>query len=209
MKKIVFIIILICIGFFVYQKTQVKPVVDDSIKTYRNTKTGISFSYPKILIASTTGATVTLHHEIPYKNNGECDMMGDEKTYDKLTDFRVSFEISTKGLVKTMNEMSPYIPKENFVDDIVVESPGFIDKYAIGEFDGFAIYEGAEGCGQTTYYFPIEKEKTLVIKKSSIQVLSGVVSKEKEAEVLSVPGVISRTESDEIFQKILLTLRAS
>lgn len=209
MKKLFYLLIILVVAFVVYEKVNTKPVVNENIKTYRNSKIGLSFSYPKILSASTTADVVTLHHEIPYKNKGDCDMMGDEKTYDNLTDFKVSFEVSNKNLVETMKEKSPYIPKENFVDDIVVESPGFIDKYNIGNLDGFAIYEGAEGCGQTTYYFPIEKNKTLFITKMSIQILSGVANEEKAKEVLKVPGVISRTESDEIFQKILLTLKTS
>ncbi len=133
-------------------------------------------------------------------------MVGEEIIYDNLTDFKVDFEISSKGLVATMKERSPYIPQENFVGDVVVESPGFIDAYSVGEFSGYAIYEGAEGCGRTTYYFPIANDKTLFITKMSIQVLSGVISKEKEAEVLRVPGVIARDESDAIFRDILLTL---
>jgi len=207
MKKIFITVLILVVAFFAYKQMQTKEVVDEAVKTYRNTKLGITFTYPKILTASTTNQVVTLHHEIPYKNNGDCDMVGDTETYDNLTDFKVSMQISNKKLVATMKEKSPYIPQENFVDNVVVESPGFIDAYTAGEFSGYAIYEGAEGCGRIAYYFPISNSKTLFITKMSIQILSGVISQEKQNEVLKVPGVISRTESDEIFKKILLTLK--
>ncbi len=207
MKKTAIIILVLVVAFFVYLKmTPATAPVGDNMKTYNNSELGISFVYPTVLSASATGNVVTLHHEIPYTNTGECDMMGDEETFENLTDFRVAVQVSNKGLVATMQEKSSYIPQENFVDNMVVPSPGFIDAFSVGELDGFAIYEGAEGCGQVAYYFPLGDNKTLYITKMSVQVLSGVVSAEKEAEVLKVPGVISRAESEKIFQNILLTL---
>jgi len=209
MKKFLLLIIILAIGGFLYFNKKVEAPVDANMISYKNSKLGISFSYPKILNASTTNESTVLHHDIPYKNTGECDMMGDTETYERLTDFRVTFKIFNKNLVDTMKEVSPYIPQENFVDGVVVESPGFIDVYKIGNLSGYAIYEGAEGCGQTSYYFPIETSKTILITKASIQVLSGVISKELENEVLAVPGVISREQSKEIFEGILETLRVN
>jgi hypothetical protein len=133
-------------------------------------------------------------------------MMGEETVYPRLTDFRVTMQKMNKDLVDTMKTISPYIPQENFVNNQVVESPGFIDKFSVGTLNGYAIYEGAEGCGQTTYYFPIKDDQTLIIGKASIQILSGVVSNEKAAEVLAVPGVISKEASEQMFLSILQTL---
>lgn len=209
MKKIVFILLLICLAGAVYWYTQ-KPEavpVDTEIKTYRNANLGIYFSYPKILTASTTNSMVVLHHDIPFTNNGDCDMMGDEKTYERLTDFEVRMQTLNKNLVDTMKTLSPYIPEENFVNGEVVESPGFIDSYTAGNFSGFAIYEGAEGCGQVTYYFPVNNNETLVIQKASIQALNTSVRSESSINaVLAVPGVISNEKSEEIFAQILQTL---
>jgi len=134
-------------------------------------------------------------------------MMGDEKIYPRLTDFKVTIQKVNKDIVGTMKTISPYIPQENFVNNNVVVSPGFIDAYSVGTLNGYAIYEGAEGCGQTTYYFPISADKTLVINKASIQVLSGVIAKEKMDEVLAVPGVISKEKYEEIFLSILGSLK--
>lgn len=209
MKKFIFIVLIISLagGALWYLTKKDAPVIDTEIKSYRNANLGLYFSYPKILTASTTNSLVELHHDIPYENNGDCDMVGDEKTYERLTDFRVTMQTLNKNLVDTMKTLSPYIPEENFVNGEVVESPGFIDIYTAGNFSGFAIYEGAEGCGQVTYYFPINKSETLVIRKASIQALNTSVRSEASIqEVLSVPGVISNEESEEIFTKILQTL---
>lgn len=204
--SLLLIIAIILVSIFWFFKNKEKVVVDETITTYRNSALGISFKYPKILTASATDGTITLFHDIPFENTGECDMMGEDTIYPRLTDFRVTMEKMNKGLVDTMKTKSPYIPQENFVNNQVVESPGFIDKFSVGTLNGYAIYEGAEGCGQTTYYFPVKNDQTLIVGKASIQILSGVVSNEKALEVLAVPGVISKETSEQIFLSILQTL---
>lgn len=208
MKKIIVVIVLIIIVLVVWF-TRDKEVIpnNETIKTYTNANLKLSFVYPNFLTASTTNGKIVLHHDISYENHGDCDMMGDEKTYPRLTDFKVTIQKVNKGLVDTMKTNSPYIPQENFINNTVIASPGFIDPLKIGDFDGYAIYEGAEGCGQTTYYFPIDSNETLVINKASIQVLSGVISKEMENEVLAIPSVISREKYEEIFISIINSLK--
>jgi len=211
MKKITFIILILLIagtGYYFLRKDN-KPVLEDPNKQYKNSNTGISFTYPKNLTASTMDGVAILHHDIPYKNTGPCDMMGDEKTYDRLTDFEMKIQIINKTLTETVKTLSPYIPQENFINDELVSSPGFIDPTTIGNFSGFAIYEGAEGCGKTTYYLPIASNKTLVIANASIQALSGAIIQEKVNEVLAVPGVISREKNKEIFESIVQNLKIS
>lgn len=209
MKRIILVLVILFLatGIFWYIKNSETTPVNTDTKTYRNASLGIYFSYPKTLTASTTSDMVELHHDIPFTNNGDCDMIGDEKTYERLTDFHMSLQTLNKNLVDTMKTLSPYIPEENFVNGEVVESPGFIDRYSAGSFSGFAIYEGAEGCGQVTYYFPIKNNNTLVIRKASIQALNpSVRSEENINAVLAVPDVISNEKSEEIFNEILKTL---
>jgi hypothetical protein len=209
MKKITFSILILLIAGSGYDclKKENRPAGEDPNKQYANSETGISFTYPENLTASTTDGIAILHHDIPYKNAGACDMMGDEKTYDRLTDFEMKIQIISRNLTETVKTLSPYIPQENFVNGELVASPGFIDPYAIGHFSGFAIYEGAEGCGQTTYYFPLAGNTTLVITNASIQALSGAIIQEKVNEVLAVPGVISREKNKEIFESIVQNLK--
>jgi hypothetical protein len=211
MKKFIFMMLILIIagaGYYFISKDN-QPVGEDAHSQYQNPDTGVSFAYPENLTASTADGIARLHHDIPYKNAGPCDMMGDEKTFDRLTDLEMKIQIMNKGLSETVKTLSSYIPQENFVNGELVASPGFIDPCTIGDFSGFAIYEGAEGCGQTTYYFPITGDRTLVMANASIQALSGAISQEKVNEVLAVPGVISREKNQEIFESIVRSLKIS
>lgn len=208
-KTILLIIILVLVGGAVwYVENKTKTPVDESVATYNNSNLGISFGYPKILNASTTPSSVTLHHEVPFVHHDYCDFKGEiNTTINTLTDFNVSFRIQDKGLVDTMKNFSPYIPQENFVNDVVIESPGFIDKYSIGQLKGYKIFEGAEGCGQTTYYFPVSNTKTLIVQEELITVFTGAIDTENMGKALAVPGVINKEKSTEIFESILETLK--
>lgn len=209
MKKFVLSILILIIaglGYYLLRKDS-RPAGESRDKQYQDSQTGISFTYPENLTASTADGVSILHHDIPYKNAGACDMMGGEKVYDRLTDFEMKIRIIHKDLTETVKTLSPYIPQENYVNGELVASPGFIDPCTIGDFSGFAIYEGAEGCGQTTYYFPIAGDRTLVIANASIQALSGAIMPEKVHEVLAVPGVISRENNQKIFESIVRSLK--
>ncbi|MFZ2621197.1 MAG: hypothetical protein WAX85_01725 [Minisyncoccia bacterium] len=210
MKKLIlpFIIIILAVGGFWYYKKTNKTPVDTTVSNYRNSTSGISFTYPKILTASTTSGEVTLHHEVPFTHHDYCDFKGEgDMTIPTLTDFNVVFHVVNKGLVETMKTESPYIPQENFVNGEVVVSPGFIDEYSVGELKGFKIFEGAEGCGQTTYYFPIDNSKTLVTREELITVFTGAIDTENMDKALAVPGIINKEKSTQIFESILKTLK--
>src|SRR5712671_4131234 len=106
MKKLTIpaiIIIVLIVGVWYYKKFPTAPT-DQTVKTYKNSNIGISFIYPKIISASTTGETAILHHDITYENNGDCDMRGDDKIYPRLTDFKVTFKVSDKNIVETMKK---------------------------------------------------------------------------------------------------------
>ena len=203
---IVFIIIVVVIGWFLKKlNTPTSPHTIPSTLTFSGA--GLSFTYhPNELTLSQQNDSVVLHHEIPFENTGACDMMGDEKTYDTLTDFHVTRRIASTSLVQTVRQMSSYIPEENFDGNVLKINPGFIDSFEAGLLKGFAIYEGAEGCGFTTYYFPISGNRTLIIQKESIQALSGVRGQEEVQRILKVPGSIAPSVSDKIFKDILTSL---
>jgi hypothetical protein len=214
MKKFILIIIVLALvlgGIWYYKKDKVTtPTTTTSTTTnYRNSNLGLSFTYPKILTASSTAQLVTLHHEVPFTHHDYCDFKGEgDTTVPTLTDFHVTFRTENKSLIDTMKLESPYIPEENFVNGKVVPSPGFIDSYKIGELDGFRIFEGAEGCGQTTYYFPISSSKTLIIKELLITVFTGAIDVENKAAAEAVPGVLNKEKAAENFESILQTLKA-
>ncbi|HEY4505809.1 MAG TPA: hypothetical protein VJG67_03920 [Candidatus Paceibacterota bacterium] len=210
MKKILLIIVVLGVivgGIWYAQKTRGVPA-DPNIATYKNSSLGISFTYPKILSANTINGVITLHHEVPFTHHDYCDFKGEgDTTINTLTDFNVTFHISDKNLVDTMKTESPYIPEENFVNGNVVASPGFIDSYTSGGFSGYAIFEGAEGCGFTTYYFPVSSDKTLVVRQDFITVFTGAIDVENMKAAEAVPGVINRETEKSYLESIFKTLK--
>ena len=210
MKKIILpiIIILGLIGGIWYVKKDKIVPVETTTSQYRNVNSGISFTYPRILQAKTENGIATLHHEVPFEHHDYCDFKGEATTtIPTLTDFHVKFFIVNKNLVDTMKTESPYIPQENFVNGEVVESPGFIDLYYINDLKGYKIFEGAEGCGRTIFYFPISSEKTLVVTDEFITVFSGAIDVGNMEAALLVPGVINREKATETFESILKTVK--
>ena len=113
-------------------------------------------------------------------------MRGDSVLSKTLNDFSVSMSV----LPGTVNP--PYKADGN---------------YSSGVLNGVRSYMGAEGYGQTSYYFPFPGGKTLVITKSEVQILSNNVTPEVRAKVLAVPGVISYEESKALLDQILSTFK--
>jgi len=157
-------------------------------KTYTNTKLGYSFQYPEKLYLDTPTITdsVFLSHQIPFENrDGGCDMKGDAELSKTLTDFGMSISIVSG-----------------------TKNPPYVDgNYSKGILNGKWAYMGAEGCGQTNYYFPISDNRTLVVEEAQVQMLSGSATPETRAKLLAVPGVISNEESKTIFDQILSTFK--
>jgi len=208
MKKIFVLLGIAMIAYFSfgYFKRASSPTVGNN-NTYKSTDLGISFTYPKILSASTTPQMITLHHQVPFSHVDYCDFKGDgTQKIPTLTDFHVSFHVSNKNLAETVKQESPYIPEENFVNGNVVPSPGFIDPVKTDNLSGFKIFEGAEGCGHVIYYLSGGSNKTLVIIRDWITVFSGVIDTENMAAAEAVPGVLNKAKEEEIFNSILNSL---
>ncbi len=209
MKKLllpILILILIASGFLYYRKNNITPV-DPNVASYRNSSLGISFKYPKILTTKGNNTSINIHHEVPFVHHDFCDFKGEATTtIDTLTDFNVTMHIVSKNLVDSMKTESPYIPEENFVNNTVVPSPGFIDRVDFGNLKGYSIFEGAEGCGHVIYYLSISDNKTLVIINDFITIFSGAIDVENMDRALAVPGVINRQMAEEIFQSIVKTI---
>ena len=154
-------------------------------KTYRDDKSGFEFKYPENLKLIKEGNKVILNHFIPYENYGDCDMMGGEQLYKTLDDFNISFEVVNQKL------------SLNYIDG----------EYSAGMLNGSWAYEGAEGCGHSTYHFSIGENKTLVIQRAATQALSGLSTLWDLEKILKIPGVISKEESNKLFNEILSTFK--
>ncbi len=188
---------------------QLKNSSTNNWKTYQSKDNVFSFQYPSKLTLNESAGKVELSHQVPFKNYGDCDMKGDSIVYDNLTDFKATFQIVNGTIKQAVEEISPYMPAENFVDDTLKINPGFIDSYRNGNLSGFAIYEGVEGCGHTIYYLPVADGKVLVATRNMVQILSGVISSNLADELLKVPGVINNDENKAIFEQILGSVKIS
>ncbi len=196
-KKLIFgivIVVVVFVGTIVLDEDKartiqwaVKPEISTTDwKTYTNSKDGYSFKYPQKLSFSTIKEGVNLSHTIQFDNDdGGCDMTGDSKLSKTFKDFDVTIAV-VAGKVK----------------------PPYVDgTYSQGSLKGEWAYMGSEGCGQTKYYFPLEGNRTLVITKEAIQILSPVVNADARVRVLAVPEIISYEEAKEILNKILSTFK--
>lgn len=169
-------------------KQKTTPIIkqDETVnwKIYVNKKQDYEFKYPaNIKLLEDKNKTI-LNHAISYKNYGDCDMSGrQDKVYETLDDFNVSFEV-VSGVVK------PEFEEE---------------KINIGNLSGSRYTYGAEGCGIIKYTFPLGN-KTLLIEKAQIQATTGI-NPQWTKEVLKVPGVITKEESAKIFNQVLSTFK--
>jgi hypothetical protein len=150
-------------------------------KTYTSETAGFRLSYPQALTLQQQGSQVVFNHSIPYKNsNGGCDMSGNIGQFERLDDFNLTLEV------------------------VPTQSPSYVDgTYEAGMLKGSWAYQGAEGCGEIFYYFPLPNNKTLLVKKASIQALSGISTAWNKEEILKIPGVITAEQSDIYLRKVL------
>lgn len=152
---------------------------------YKNNKYGYEFRYPDKLTLTVENDIPTLKHTIPYKNYGDCDMVGGNTLYERFTDFSMIFKVTLQKL-----------------------SPDYNDgPYKKGILDGVVQYYGAEGCGPVYYYFPISKGRTLRVERNMVQAFTGISKYWNAEEILAVPGVITKEESDKLFDQILSSFK--
>lgn len=192
----VFLVLVVIVGYFVLVKKAVSPIIDEPLpvftdetanwKTYTSTQYGFEFKYPEKLSLSVSSGIVNLLHSIPFENRDDgCDMKGDAELSKTLVDFGLLIKI-------VPGEVNP-----PYVDGTLTK----------GVLKGKWAYMGAEGCGETNYYFPIAENKTLIVTKTEVQILSPIVTPEVRAKVLAVPGVISYEESKILLDQILSSFK--
>lgn len=204
----VLIVVFITFGFFIYNKEKNTETPIET-KLYRNSNIGVVFKYPPKLSVKSANSKINIHHEVPFEHHDFCDFKGEATTtIPVLTDFNVNIHISPKNLIDTIRTESPYIPEENFINDKIVSSPGFIDEVKFGDKKGYSIFEGAEGCGHTVYYLYVSNDRTLVIYNDFITIFSGSIDTENMNRALQVPNVINKDENQKILEQILNSLSA-
>lgn len=151
-------------------------------KTYDNGR--LRFRYPPTLSVSSAGGAVSLNQWVRYPNSGDCDMDVSDKGYDKLQVFGLNFRFVTKADVS-----------EN------ADTP-----VRIGRWQGTTNYNGIEGCGQHDYYLALGDGRVLLVEYAAVQALSGISTGWDRAEIMRLPGAVSRETSQRWFDLIMGTL---
>jgi hypothetical protein len=214
-KYLIFILILAVLvggGILVYDWWIMKlgeyPEFDiiSNLRNYKSEKFGFAIKYPEEIILSEESNGISLTHSIAYEHPNPCDFKGDSPTLQELTDFNVSLGVLQKNLPETVieNESSAFA-QENLIGNNLKISPGFIDEYRTGDLTGYQITQGVEGCGEYTYYFPIDSSHTLLVKRAFIAEFSPIITNSQK--YLALPGIISPIMEKTMFDQILSDFR--
>ena len=117
---------------------------------------------------------------------------GDAPLLDRFTDFGVSIKIVNQNL-KTYLQSSSY-PSWDYVSKNI---------FKFGSWDGYRVTQGLEGCGSDVYYFPVSKNKSLIISRSLIPEFTTA----PDTNVQRLPGIITPYQNEKIFAEILSSLK--
>ena len=175
-------------------------------KKYQNTNIGYEVMIPNDLSSITDQKnTLYLQHYVPYEHNDPCNFKGSGSgVLSKLVDFKVSLIIHNTTLTKTIQKNeSKYFIEEFMINNKLKVEPGFIDIVEQGNKKGYKITSGVEGCGIITYYINLTPKKTLVIYRTIITELTGLVGNMEN--FLSIPGIVTPEKEEEFINKIIET----
>jgi hypothetical protein len=174
---------------------------------YKNEALKIQFEYPKKIVSLLEEQNkISLNHSVIFEHNNPCDFKGDGLKLKELADFKVNLELFKGDLEAAVKNQE----SEDFVSNYLSEKklklePGFIDEITIGSLNGYVVTQGLEGCGQYTYYFPLNSENTLIIWRSFVPELQPIV--EGYQKNLQIPGIIYPNQEESLFNQIFSTFQ--
>ncbi len=144
--------------------------------------------------------TVTLSHTVEtFLHTDFCDFKGDSLPTTTFRDFTTTFAFSKKSLKETILKFGGEYLQEYFdKNEEILESEGFLEKTRLGNYEGYKLSMGVEGCGYNQYYFPTENG-VLIVQKNFVPELTDL-NPQKE-KFSSIPGVILPGEANELFEK--------
>jgi hypothetical protein len=176
----------------------------DVAQTFKNN--WLTFRYPATLALKDQGGIVGLTHSVAYPHPNFCELRGGAKQLDAIIDFNLSFTLIDKSLKNAVRDIIPSnIINDYFKSDSVNLTPGYIDELNTGVLKGYRITNGAEGCGEYAYFFPLSPDSTLRVTRAFVSEFQPINANAQT--YLKVPGIIPPDEEKNIFQNILLSLR--
>ena len=138
---------------------------------------GLRFRYPPNLTLGRKGPAVTLELHIRYPNSGDCDMRGGTQEFETLQLFGMAFR---------------FVGKKDIPEDAA--------SMTVGRRKARVDVDGAEGCGDINYFFPLGDGRVLRVDRASVQALAGVSTKWNRAAIERTPGGISNQDWERYFQ---------
>lgn len=155
----------------------------------------IQFEYPSLISVNKQDDSIILSHSIAYKHPNPCDFRGDGKPYDKITDFKVVFNVVNKD-IKGAVEAKGKFPGWDYVSK---------NPITVGALRGYRIQVGMEGCGEYQYYLGIAPNVTLIINQDIVTELSGIIADQEK--YLQIPGIITPAKEVEYINRILSSFK--
>lgn len=188
--------------FVAPEPTPATPPLIQNWKTHKVSEMGFQVRVPvDLLTLSPSKDGVLLHHAVPYVHVDPCDERDEPARLDSLVDFKVRLQMVNASLGQTLRayERADFTASTLREDRLQIE-PGFIDSVRIGTLKGYQIFAGAHGCGEFTFYFPLNSRQTLLIKRAIIPELTPI--HRNYLDCLALPGVIKPEQERAIFEKI-------
>jgi hypothetical protein len=189
---------------FLHAKIQEKRL---NWEVYKNEVLKIQLEYPKEIVSLFQEQNkIFLNHSVIFEHNDPCEFKGDGLKLKELTDFKVNLELFKGGLSEAVkkNESADFV-SNHLLDKKFKLEPGFIDEIAIGSLNGYVVTEGVEGCGQYTYYFPLNSNNTLIVWRAFIPEFQPIVVDYQKN--LQIPGIISPEKEETLFKQIFSTFK--
>ncbi len=176
---------------------------DENWQTVENAKRGFSIRYPAgLLDIHPSEPGFVLEHSIPFQHPDPCDESGDAAILPELTDFKVRMEVLPMSLQETVKAReSEYFISSYLQDNELKLDPGFVDKVNFRNLSGYRIFSGAHGCGEFTYYFPLNPQQTLHVRRSIVPELTAI--NPEHEKYLALPGVIEPKREQILFEQIM------
>ncbi len=145
---------------------------------------------------------VTLYHGIEtFTHNDFCDFKGDTLPTTTFRDFTVQFSFTTLTLNKALIKFGGEYLKEYInTDDSIKENEGFLEKIKIGDYEGYKLTQGVEGCGNEQYFLTVPNG-ILVVKKDLVPELTDLCTQKDKYR--ASPDVILPEKATQIFEQIV------
>lgn len=176
-------------------------------ETYKSENPRFEIKYPDGLnLLVDENGQLTVSHSIPFEHGNPCDFDDEPSPSLKdLTDFHIELRVLPSDLKAAVTFWQGPLYQDPFTNDSLKIMPGYIDRVSIRSLKGSSITLGAEGCGYSTYYFPLNNSNTLAVRRRYITELNPVISDYRMYRQL--PGVLMPDEEEHLFKRMISTFR--